>query len=62
MIRTEIIEINGKTFKRTYSDENKYIRKDMTDEIYSEAVDVIGSMNSYSETDDVIKDDIFKLQ
>ena len=41
MIITEQAELNGSTFTRTYSDEGKQIRKIGTDEIYSEAWDVL---------------------
>lgn len=36
---------------RTYSDNNKYIRKEGTSEEYSEAIDVEGAPYSYEETD-----------
>ena len=36
---------------RTYSDENKYIRKVGTDEVYSEAVDIEGVNYQYEETE-----------
>lgn len=36
---------------RTYSDENKYIRKVGTEEVYSEAIDIEGAPYEYEETD-----------
>ena len=59
MIQTEIIEIGGKQFKRTYSDNNKVIRKVETSEEYSEAVDLTTATYEYEETvkDIEIKDD-----
>ena len=41
---------------RTYSDENKYIRKVGTDEVYSEAVDIEGASYQYEETEIVIEE------
>ena len=52
MIKTENIVINDTTFKRTYSDENYYIKKVGTNEIYSEAVDVLDKNYTYIETDE----------
>jgi len=58
MIKTEIIEINGKTFKKTYSDNNKYIKKLESNEEYSDAIDIIDSNYKYIETDkEVLKPD-----
>lgn len=55
MIKVENITINNREFKRTYSDANKMIRKTGTDEIYSEAVDVLSASWQYEETDEVIE-------
>lgn len=52
MVKTENIVINDTAFKRTYSDENYYIQKVGTDEIYSEAVDVLDKNYTYVETDE----------
>lgn len=52
MIKTENIIINDTTFKRTYSDENYYIKKVGTNETYSEAVDVLDKNYTYVETDE----------
>lgn len=40
---------------RTYSDENKYIRKVGTEEVYSEAIDIEGAPYEYEETDKQIE-------
>ena len=52
MVKTENIIINDTTFKRTYSDENYYIQKVGTNEIYSEAVDILDKNYEYVETDE----------
>ena len=53
MIRTEYNKTrsDGVKLYRTYSDLNMMIRKDGTEEIYSEAIDVEGSGYTYTETD-----------
>lgn len=56
MIQTETVIINNKKFKRTYSDEGYYIQKVGTDEIYSEAVDILTANYEYIETDKKIED------
>lgn len=56
MIQRETIIINNKKFKRTYSDEGYYIQKVGTDEIYSEAVDILTADYEYVETDKKIED------
>lgn len=55
MIKTETITINGRTLVRTYSDANRMIRQDGTGNIYSEAVDPVGSGRTYTETDTPIE-------
>lgn len=55
MIKTETITINGRTLVRTYSDANRMIRQDSTGNIYSEAVDPVGSGRTYTETDTPIE-------
>ena len=55
MIKTENIVINDTTFKRTYSDENYYIQKVGTEEIYSEAIDILDKNYEYFETDEKIE-------
>ena len=49
---------DGVILTRTYSNENKYIRKIGTEEIYSEAIDV--REYEYVETDQVIEDEVFE--
>ena len=53
MIKTETIELNGKQFKRTYSDTYK-IKKNGTDEVYDEAVDILSANYEYEETDQAL--------
>ena len=55
MIKIETITINGRTLVRTYSDANLMIRQDSTGNIYSEAVDPVGSGRTYTETEIVIE-------
>ncbi len=47
----EIIEINGKQYKR-YADDNYKIRKVGTDEIYDEAIDLMTATYEYELTDE----------
>ena len=46
---------DGVNLFRTYSDENKYIRKVGTNEEYSEAIDIEGAPYTYKETDKEIE-------
>ena len=62
MIKTENIVINDTAFKRTYSDENYYIQKVGTDEIYSEAVDVLDKNYTYVETDEKFEKEEQKIE
>ena len=55
MIKIETITINGRTLVRTYSDANRMIQQDGTGNIYSEAVDPVGSGRTYTETDTPIE-------
>ena len=55
MIATENITIGGRELVRTYSDANLMIRQDGTGNIYSEAVDPVGSGRTYTETDTPIE-------
>jgi hypothetical protein len=55
MIKTEPYFFNGKEFKRTYSDEGFMIRKVGTEEIYSEAIDLLTAPWQYEETDEKIE-------
>lgn len=47
---------DGKKLYRTYSDIGMMIRKDGTDEVYSEAIDVEDSGFTYTETEVPIED------
>ena len=51
MIIQEIVTINDKQFKHTFSDSNFYIKKEGTEEEYAEAFDVMASTFTYVETD-----------
>jgi hypothetical protein len=51
MIVQEIITIDDKQFKHTFSDANYYIQKEGTEEEYIEAFDVPTSTFTYVETD-----------
>lgn len=57
MIVTEMIRLNNRDFKKTYSDENFYIQKVGTEEIYSEAIDILTANYEYIETDQKIEED-----
>ena len=57
MIIQEIITIDDKQFKHTFSDSNLYIKKEGTEEIYTEAFDVMTSTVTYVETDKQIPHD-----
>ena len=46
---------DGVNLFRTYSTENKYIRKVGTNEEYSEAIDIEGAPYEYEETDKEIE-------
>lgn len=51
MIVQEIVTINDKQFKHTFSDANYYIQKEGTEEEYAEAFDIPASTFTYVETD-----------
>lgn len=51
MIATENIESRGKTLKRTYSDNNKYIINVETNQEYTEAFDNLEVNHIYEETE-----------
>lgn len=46
---------DGVRLYRSYSDQNLYIRKVGTDEVYSEAIDVENAYYVYTETDQPIE-------
>lgn len=49
MIKSDIIDINGKQYRKTYSDSGFYIERNGMQ--FSEAVDFIGADFVYTETD-----------
>ena len=51
MIQSEIVIFGDRELKRTYSDANFMIRKTGTNEIYSDAVDLLDAPYEYEETD-----------
>lgn len=55
MIRVEKVTIYGAEFTRTYSDDGMMISRD--GEMYSEAIDPIGTGRKYTETDVPIEQD-----
>ena len=55
MVKVENITINGKEFKKTYSDEGYYIQKKGTKQVYSEAIDIPSAKYEYEETDKKIE-------
>ena len=54
MVKSEVIEINGTQYRKTYSDSGYYIERDGMR--FSEAIDVIGADFVYTETDVKIED------
>lgn len=58
IVREEYLREDGVILTRTYSNENKYIRKVGTEEIYSEAIDV--REYEYEETDKEIEDEVLE--
>lgn len=48
MVKTEVL---NERLKRTYSDSGKMLKKIGTEELYSEAVDLITATFEYEETD-----------
>ena len=57
MVVKENIKINNKDFIKHYSDENYFIRKIGTGEIYGEAIDLPEMGYEYEETDEKIEDE-----
>ena len=55
MVKVENVTINGKEFKKTYSDESYYIQKKGTGQVYSEAIDIPSANYEYEETDKKIE-------
>lgn len=54
MVKSEVIEINGAQYRRTYSDSGYYIERDGMQ--FSEAVDFLGADFVYTETNIKIDD------
>lgn len=55
MVKSEVIDINGKQYRRTYSDSGYYIERDGMR--FSEAVDFLGADFVYTETNIKIEDE-----
>lgn len=55
MVKSEVIEINGTQYRKTYSDSGYYIERDGMR--FSEAVDFIGADFVYTETNIKIVDE-----
>ena len=55
MVKSDIIDINGTQYRKTYSDSGYYIERDGMQ--FSEAVDFLGADFVYTETDVKIEDD-----
>lgn len=49
MVRTEVIEIDGISYERTYSDSGRYVCRD--GQQWEEAVDPLNSGRTYTEGD-----------
>lgn len=56
MLIVEEIEIRGRLFIKTYSNENKMIEREGN--LYTEAIDPIGYDRTYVETDVEIEEDL----
>lgn len=56
MVIKENIILNGKEFIKHYSNENFYIQKVGTQQIYSEAIDIPTANYEYVETDKKIEE------
>ena len=55
MVKSEVIEINGTQYRKTYSDSGYYIERDGMQ--FSEAVDFLGADFVYTETNIKIDDE-----
>lgn len=55
IVKENITREDGVVLVRTYSDENKYIQKVGTTEVYSEAIDIEDAPYEYIETEQVIE-------
>lgn len=56
MIQQEIITVNDRELRRTYSDNNKYIKQVETGIEYADAVDIPTATFTYEETDNELDD------
>ena len=55
MIIQEIVTINNRNLKHTYSSDNKYIKQIETDVIYTQVYDTLKRNYTYIETEQVIQ-------
>lgn len=55
MVKSGITDINGRQYRKTYSDSGYYIERDGMQ--FSEAIDFLGADFVYTETDIKIEDD-----
>lgn len=56
MINMENVTINGRNYRRTYSRDGFLVRKIGTNEIYSEAIDLLTTPYEYEETNQQISE------
>ena len=61
MIIQEIVTLNNRQFKHTYSSDNKYIKQVETGAIYNEAYDVPQRDFNYTETDVFLTEEDYLL-
>lgn len=57
MIKTETIVIDGNEFAHTYSDRGVKIMQE-TGDIYDEAIDILNSGHTYTETEEYITEEV----
>lgn len=55
MVKSEVIEINGTQYRKTYSDSGYYIERDGMK--FSEAIDFLGADFVYTETNTKMEED-----
>lgn len=56
MVVTELVQINGIPYKKTYSTEGFKIQRNMIK--YNEAIDPISTLRVYEETDEKIEEEL----
>lgn len=61
MIKSDIVEIKGTKYRRTISDQDYIIQKVGTNELYSEAIDLLTNNFSYKETKNKIEMEVEDL-